>query len=847
MLNIANDKLVAVVGIVLVVAVGGIGQIDPYGREVLGIETLARWEFEDGASGWRAMHDSVVSADGGVLRIVCTGNDPYIHGPAFKAAGPVSVRLRMKSTKGGGGQIFWSAEDSPGFAEDRSSHFKITKDNKWHDYTVDLRTEKVITGIRLDPGQSVGTVDVDRVELIRKNLHPLEITKIHSDDNSVRLAVKNHARRELDYVVSGKAERISAGQTKQITLDVKDGPRFEPCPVAIKSSGLSDVVKTVHLYRPSAKTNWIKRSAKGLTLRAAVDGSGAEIVSGNRVVAIMNPLVLVGDRVPKLVQAQSQEGIAFAGEGTKVTLRIEASEIRIRIDSEQEAEGPVLRALGSLEQGLFAGLEYLGRGEQSSSKLDIERPGHIRCEPDLYKVTMPLMACVTDRGATAMTWDDMSCQSVFASPNFFDGSDDHRMSLKAKSIDAAIRVGIDESVEQSVLWAVKRWGLPELPRRPRSSEEQNKLCLKAFDGPLKGPGGWGHCAEGRWPREPFADHASTVWRLSGGIPELPRIQAGGAHVPNIAIYFVTGRAEQWLKEHKRRVQGLIDAQQSDGSFRYSGKYLRGHFEDTSSGYCAHKAFLLLDYARITGDERALESGVRTLEYMKRFRTPRGAQTWELSLHTPDILASAYLVWAYVLGYELSGNSDYIAQARRWALSGIPFVYLWGEEPVMKYATIAVYGASDWRGPNWMGLPVQWCGLTYAYAVNLLAAHDNTLEWRKLSKGILTAAEQMQYVSGDTIGCLPDSWDLKSQSPRPWDINPCVLVNLRRRLDGQVDSVAVANDGEFRVAAPFAVEISEGKAILQGREGLSYQVLVNGERIVNVQSRGRDVIALDTLP
>jgi hypothetical protein len=590
----------------------------------------------------------------------------------------------------------------------------------------------------------------------------------------------------------------------------------------------------------------VEQSSKNLTLRAAIDGSGAEILSGDKVVAIMNPLVQIEHHVPKLVQAESAESIAFMGQGTKVSLRLKDSEISARIESRQRAEGPVVRVLGTLEQGLFAGLEYLGKQEQSSSTLDIDTPEHIRFAPDLLKITMPLMACVTDRGAVAMTWDDMTVQSVFAVPNFFDGSDDHRMSLKANKIEAAIRVCNDKSLEESILWAVERWGLPELPPRPRNSQQQKELCLQAFGGPLKGPGGWGHCVEDRWPREPFADHASTIWRLSGKIPELSEIVPGGAHIPNIAIYFVTGRTEQWLNEQNARIHQLINDQHSDGSFHYSGKYQRGHFEDTASGYCAEKAFRLLDYARITGDEQALESGLRTLKYMKRFRTPRGAQTWELSLHTPDILASGYLVWAYVLGYELTANSDYITEARKWALSGIPFVYLWANKPVMKYATIPVYGATNWHGQNWMGLPVQWCGLTYAYALNLLASHDNTLKWRKLSEGILIAAEQMQYVSGDCIGCLPDSWDLESQCPRPYDINPCVLVNLRRRLDGDVDSVAVTTDGNFRVAAPFPADISGDKAIIQGQNGLIYQVLVNDKKIINVRSRGRDVIALGPL-
>ena len=106
----------------------------------------------------------------------------------------------------------------------------------------------------------------------------------------------------------------------------------------------------------------------------------------------------------------------------------------------------------------------------------------------------------------------------------------------------------------------------------------------------------------------------------------------------------------------------------------------------------------------------LAAAVKTLDYAKRFRTPRGAQVWEIPLHTPDMLASAYLVWAYVRGYELTGNEEYLREARKWALTGIPFVYLWSDYPVMLYATPPVYGATNWQAPFWIGLPVQWVGL-----------------------------------------------------------------------------------------------------------------------------------------
>jgi hypothetical protein len=340
--------------------------------------------------------------------------------------------------------------------------------------------------------------------------------------------------------------------------------------------------------------------------------------------------------------------------------------------------------------------------------------------------------------------------------------------------------------------------------------------------------------------------ASTVWRMTGEVPETGDLVPGGSHIRNDTVYFVTGRVAEWLEIQKGQIQQTLARQRSDGSFRYNGKYARGHFEDTASGVCARPAATLLEYAWITGDQKALAAGLQTLDFMKRFRTPRGAQVWEVPLHTPDLLASAYLVWAYVRGYELTDNRDYLQQARRWALSGVPFVYLWGSYPVMVYSTPPVYGATNWRAPCWFGLPVQWVGIVYAYALAKLGPYDNTLDWNQLARGILVAGEQMQFPDGRYVGLLPDAFELRSQERRPWRINPCSLVSLRMVLDGSVSFLSVASDDNHRVAAPFPVTIRDGEAHIDGQAGVRYQVLVDGERIIDVTSQGHDVVRLERI-
>ena len=70
--------------------------------------------------------------------------------------------------------------------------------------------------------------------------------------------------------------------------------------------------------------------------------------------------------------------------------------------------------------------------------------------------------------------------------------------------------------------------------------------------------------------------------------------------------------------------------------------------------------MLLDYARLTGDAAGPGRGARALDYMAAFRVPRGAQTWEVPLHTPDQLASAYAVWRTFGATRSAARREYLA-------------------------------------------------------------------------------------------------------------------------------------------------------------------------------------------
>ncbi len=803
----------------------------PHERERIDEVAAGAWTFES-AGGWEAAHEARARAVDGVLEVEATGPDPYLHGPAMRIPGPLRVRLRMRSAGAGQGQLFWISEGE-GFNEERGAFFEMVHDGAWHDYDVIAEAAGPLVRFRLDPGQGAGRIGIDEIRVFRFRRHPLEILKQEAGDGVLALTVKNHGPEARTVRAGGGEQIVAAGGTVRLTAPFPKGPAFPRAELALESEGLPLQRRAATLPDAAVTRDWTVLKSGAAELRLDPEGAGAWILLEGRPVAILAPLV-------EGVVRWEREGTLFRAPGVRIGFSADPAGFAVELQADREVEGPVLRVLGGLEQGLFAGIEHLGRGERSSSKLDLETPEHRRFTPPRRHVTMPLMAVVTERGGASLTWSDMTLQPVFAAPNVYDGTSDHRMALRGRRIEAIIRVAPGR-LEDFILEAVRRRGLPPLPEGPADTEA---LALEALKGPLKTPGeeGWGHCAEPSWKRAPFADHASAWWRLTGEVPALPRLQPGGAHLADESVYFAAGRVEEWLRMRRSRVAGLLRELKPDGSFRYAGKLARGHSEDTASGYCAQRVVELLEFARWTGDAAALDGGLRGLDFLKRFDTPRGAQTWEMPLHTPDLLGAAWLVWANVRGFELSGRAAYLDEARRWALSGVPYLYQWSDRPVMTWATIAVLGATQWTAPNWIGLPVQWCGGVYGYALALLAPHDRTLDWSTIARGILVAGEQMLAPDGPHKGCLPDSFALATQERRGPFINPCALLTLRRALDGKPHGIHAAWDGTLRVASPFPVEVRDGRARIRAREGAVYSVLLNGAKTVTITSKGLDELA-----
>jgi len=306
-----------------------------------------------------------------------------------------------------------------------------------------------------------------------------------------------------------------------------------------------------------------------------------------------------------------------------------------------------------------------------------------------------------------------------------------------------------------------------------------------------------------------------------------------------------GAVPESIEAARRSGRDSLRSFQPDGTVLYEPRpggpdYARTHWERTANGLTAAVLVRLLEMALFSGDKELIAEGLRRLEQFKRFdnTVPRGAQTWEMPLHTPDILASAHMVKAYVIGYELTGNPEFLRRARYWAWTGVPFPYLINPtgQPVGPYSTIAVLGATNWQAPVWFGQPVQWCGLVYADALYWLARLEPKAHWKHIADGITAAGIQQTWKQDDPErqGCLPDFYHLREQRSDGPAINPgTVQANAVRlyNLPAVYDYRVLRNSGAIIHAPGTIGVISDRKDSCKFRvkswTDRTYYVLVNG--------------------
>ncbi len=494
---------------------------------------------------------------------------------------------------------------------------------------------------------------------------------------------------------------------------------------------------------------------------------------------------------------------------------------------------------------LFPGLEWLVAGEESSSSLDFapDHPDRVRYVPHPAKVTIPLMAVRTAGGAAGLLWRDvMRQQPVFASPDNFEHRNGHLMGLMlptvadglpensrecaepvalpagaARTIEAEIFVQRDaaDALTAMDLW-FKRNGVPEPQPIPRGNYvAEVEFSSRAYMQTL-----WEEAGQGWWPYRsgpapgykvaPRPEFCFDLLMASKLLPELNpelsakclgranRVAEKAGFVPHTGddLRFASGDVFAGVETLAQAALGAMSSQRDDGSWRFDADrkdegvfkgcdYNELGADDAAElGTCARNAYTVLRLARITGDGEALASGLRALKFMERFTVPRAARVWEAPVHSPDILAAADAIEAYLEAWWLTGHAAHLAQARRWARAGLPFVYVWNplDKPWLRYASIPVFGAS-WMKWSWIGRPVQWNGLRYANALLKLTPHDARFQWQRVAEGIIRSAMYQQSADEKDHGLWPDSIGAVDGKKSGWIFAPRHILTPVYRLLG----------------------------------------------------------------
>jgi len=500
-------------------------------------------------------------------------------------------------------------------------------------------------------------------------------------------------------------------------------------------------------------------------------------------------------------------------------------------------------------QALFPGLEYLNDGEPSSSTRDAAPPINNRLMPDPLKITVPMMAVSTKVGMVTLFWDptqkwngkDYGPCAVFASPNLVHKHQNHLLEIFAPSFPEYVKenerlaakpyeMPAGSTVTVSAKVVVRppgdavaamqdyfRFNPPPVPTKKRFDvqklyevsrhgfmktvwyEDKHKSAHCVGWGPANAPQFgvllWldSILADDPSAKKASMERAHLIWNTTIREQGVAGLLSGACcHILSGEAPFYTGHIEPIIQPMIAHAAGIIQGRNPDGVWGFhpgsdAQRRALGPEGYPSQGIVAGHARVLLRTARITGNPDALAAGLKALDYHDRFRVPHGAQGWECPIYEPDVLGAAYAISAYVDAYEITGERRFLDRAIYWAWTGMAFQYVWqapDRPPWMLYASIPVLGTTFFTH-SWLGNPVQWCGLVYAYYLQKLAPHDPSFPWKRIAEGITVAGEYLQFADEkpDLKGSYPDGLYKRLTDRCPAFINPEDIILNRYAIEG----------------------------------------------------------------
>ena len=819
-------------------------------------KTAVEWDFSKGLHGWTGngrVENLSFSPEG--LLVKSTGEDPWIEGPAVDLPGDkiIRVKIRMKSNADTGAELFYGRI----FQAGDSVPFSARTDGQWHDYSLVIR-DKLGPGtrFRLDPCIGAGQVTVARITVetiseivvpsLEKPEEPNRTSELRNSVKSGGLEFEHYGGTWGNFALKVNGVEMAAGyQSELLGLVFDERPEW--------------------LNLKNANMTFDNQSTSKANFKDS-DGGTWEI--------------------RRSIKAAKRQGTLI------VEIELKADKDRDIIHIPWLTIFPGLGTFGERkDQGLLAGLEYLC-DEPSSSEADITTPDHVRRVPDPVKITFPLMTIARGGNYIGVIWEPSeTIAATFDSPDRIYNSGAHVMALSSPGVgdrrfenafcaQAPMRLLANKPLKiimmiiggkgKSVIPAVRHYvalkGLPNVPELEGGFDAAVDLLAHGWlDSQINENGLFRHAVWGdNFPAGPAADAAMYIdWladntknenlreRLSNEKSRaLSRIPVGQpfsssvshAHLPNTPLVF--GRAFEFVQQRRSQALNLLTGFDAAGVKLYrpgETDYSKTHFAKHANGLAGRDMAGILEGAALSADKELIDEALQLLDKQTALyanTVPRGAQTWEVPLHTPDILASAHMVKAYTLGYMISGRQEYLDQARYWAWTGIPFIYLQAPTSgrVGAYSTIAVLGATNWKAPLWLGRPVQWCGLVYCSALHLLSEYDSEGPWEKIARGITVTGLQMSWPQSDEQrqGLLPDFYDLRAQVAAGPAINPGTVQAHLAELYGKgkiYDVKKLPHRGWF-VHAPCKIsDIREDEESVtltsDGWGGKQYYVLISG--------------------
>ena len=836
------------------------------------VQTLFETTFDENAENkdWRAERGCRTSVKGNVLRVEALQDLPHLSRSVEYTGGEFRLIVELRTGTESEVSCYWMQKGTLRRDEDHRIQMRLLEDGDWHSYEFVFSVPDTLTGMMLRFSAHDGTWDIRSIKLIRKSPPPLSVREItphvHKDQEGneqegLRFTVANDLFVTMPYRIGNQTtERtLQRGETVNLWAPIKPEGNLAAVVLTLHPQGFPSQVYPVFLYHPEGETDWIQKPvSKDVIIDIAPDARMARLRQGGELFGIIAPLVHRNGVIPTFFLANDSSESELHFSSNDVDLRIGIAPLQLNFEitdtSEQNEsvslEGPVVRLFGTLQSGLLPGVEFLKAGDTSSSERDIEKPHNNRSTPNPLWITMPFAVLETEKGSAALYWEDSSLQPTFSSPNRFDRTDDHRVSLIGSKIQASLELlppaqPPKQAASFRVLRSyVVRKGFPPPPPPLRTAEEQRLLFVQALAGDLQSEmgGQWGYAIEPQWERKPFADIISTYVRLTESTGERTKnpsiLVPGGSDITNDAVYFLLGRIPEWQQQREAVIKQITASQNADGSFLFRTRFPQLETAASSYGYTALQVLAIMEYVRVTGNNELFAVVTKALNFLELCEIPCGGFYRDTPFSTPDLQAAATLVWLYVWAYEYTGNAAYLDRAKHFAFTGLPFVYQTASKESMLYGTVAKFGGTKRRLPIHFGVLSSQVGIQYAYALNLLSKHDDETDWKAVALGILHAAENLQYTEGMEAGCVPEWFDVAQQERRGLNVNPCALVSLRWAVDGKVDSLFVLTDGKERYTAPYPLRQTTGGIEAYGvPPGQKFHILHNASRYGTGEGNG----------